>query len=451
MSRSQQVVQLHVGQTGIQIGAAAWRQVLAEHEVGPDGAPAAPPKDGGLHTLFREKDAKLVPRAVMIDTEPGVTDALKTGRLGGLFDSDNYVAGKEGSANNYARGYHVGAKAMEGAMLERIRAEVGECDGLLGFQVFHSSVGGCGSGLAAKLSELLCTQFGKKTKHFFTIEPSPQVATNVMNPYNWVLLIEQMCMNVDVQIVMDNEAMYRIFRHKLGQRSPRYADLNQLVARIAAATTSATRFGAQGEKNMDLNTMATNLCPYPRINTCYPTYAPIIEEYKIDTTNLSTRKLMHFAMDPQASMLCVDRRHGKFISLSAMYRGDYVLPEILNSFSRMKCQRDIRFVDWAPTAITMAANARKPCCVEGDALPEYKRSLTIISNNTCVQAVSGRCTHKFDILYSKRAFVHWLCGAGVEEKQISDAREDAAARERDFEEIAADAVSEGEEEDSELE
>mmetsp|Transcript_13799 Transcript_13799/g.19155 ORF Transcript_13799/g.19155 Transcript_13799/m.19155 type:complete len:451 (-) Transcript_13799:74-1426(-) len=436
-----EILSIHIGQAGVQTGNACWELYCLEHGIQPDGTIPNDPSRGketdSFNTIFSETSSgKHVPRCVMVDLEPSVIDEVRSGTYRQLFNPSQLINGKEDAANNYARGHYTVGKELVDVTLERIRKLSEVCTGLQGFMVFHSVGGGTGSGFGSLLLERLSVDYGKKSKLDFCVYPSPQVSTAVVEPYNSVLSTHSLMEHTDVAFMLDNEAIYDICRKNLDIERPTYVNLNRLIAQVISSLTASLRFN--GSLNVDINEFQTNLVPYPRIHFLLCSYAPVINKEKVHHENLSVAELTSALFEPQNMMAKCDPRKGKYMSVCLMYRGDIVQKDITAAIATIKTKRTIQFVDWCPTGFKCGVNSQAPSAVPGGDLAKVPRAATMLSNTTAIAEVFSRLDHKFDLMFAKRAFVHWYVGEGMEEGEFTEAREDLAALEKDFEEVATD-------------
>ena len=213
---------------------------------------------------------------------------------------------------------------------------------------------------------------------------------------------------------------------------------------VISSLTASLRF--DGALNVDVTEFQTNLVPYPRIHFMLSSYAPVISAEKAFHEQLSVAEITNSAFEPASMMAKCDPRHGKYMACCLMYRGDVVPKDVNAAVGTIKTKRTIQFVDWCPTGFKCGINYQPPTVVPGADLAKVQRAVSMISNSTSVAEVFSRIDHKFDLMYAKRAFVHWYVGEGMDEGEFSEAREDLAALEKDYEEVGAEG---GDDEDDE--
>jgi tubulin beta len=173
-----EIVHLQTGQCGNQIGAKFWEVISDEHGIDYTGTYNG---DSDLQierisVYYNEANGgKYVPRAVLVDLEPGTMDSVRAGPFGQLFRPDNFVFGQSGAGNNWAKGHYTEGAELVDSVLDVVRKEAESCDCLQGFQITHSLGGGTGAGMGTLLISKIREEYPDRMMCTFSVVPSPKV------------------------------------------------------------------------------------------------------------------------------------------------------------------------------------------------------------------------------------------------------------------------------------
>lgn len=418
------------------MGSCAWDLYLLEHGIQSDGTKTDKTVvDEFSRSFFLDTEkGKLVPHAMFVDLEPTVLDELRTGPKRALFHPESMLSGKEDAANNFARGHYTVGKEMIDQAMSQLHKMAEKCGNLQGVLLHHSVGGGTGSGFMSALMKRIEEEFSKKTRLQVALYPSNAISTAIVEPYNAVLGTHATMETTNVTFTISNEAINTVCLKNLGIERPCYLNLNRVVAQTVSSLTASLRF--QGVLNVDMNEFQTNLVPYPRVHFATMSYAPLMSPDKFRHEQQSIYDISTRAFDPSNCLLNVNTKNGKYMSCTMLFRGDVTPTDVSKSIQFIKQKREIKFVEWCPTGFKFGINTQPPCHVPELDIGRSTRSVLLLANNTSIVENWHNINLKFDMMFKKRAFVHWFVSEGMEEGEFSEAREDMAALEKDYEEVA---------------
>ena len=241
-----ELVSVHVGQCGLQMGGTFWAAALKEHQrhfrqlKGEEGDSSAltstslptPPSStssspsqwsewsqasDAMSTFFSfspSSSSSSTPsvraRAVLVDMECGVLSAIARSPLCSLFDSAHgSISDVSGSGNNFAQGYLCYGPQYREAILSAVQRQVEDCDSLQSFFLSHSTGGGTGSGLGTAILDALRDEYPDVYLVDQCVLPSHSDDV-VTSPYNAVLSVEAITRQADVVLPFDNAALVNV-------------------------------------------------------------------------------------------------------------------------------------------------------------------------------------------------------------------------------------------------
>merc|ERR1712083_997281 len=322
-AKMREIVHIQAGQCCNQIGAKFWEIISDEHGIDPTGSYTGTSdlQLERINVYYNEASgAKYVPRAVLVDLEPGTMDSVRSGPFGQIFRPDNFVFGQSGAGNNWAKGHYTEGAELVDSVLDVVRKEAEGCDCLQGFTLSHSLGGGTGSDMGTLLISKIREEYPDRVMCTFSVFPSPKVSDTVVEPYNCVLSVHQLVENSDESMLIDNEALYDICFRTLKLTTPTFGDLNHLVAAVMSATTCCLRF--PGQLNCDLRKLGVNLVPFPRLHFFQIGFAPLTSRGMASYSSSSVSEITQQIFQSSNMMAAADPRNGRYLTAAAVFRGN---------------------------------------------------------------------------------------------------------------------------------
>nr|DAD18900.1 TPA_asm: hypothetical protein HUJ06_020363 [Nelumbo nucifera] len=379
-----EILHIQAGQCGNQIGGKFWEVVCDEHGIDAKGKYVGNSRlqQERVNVYFNEASGgRYVPRAVLMDLEPGTMDSLRTGPIGQIFRPDNFVFGQNGAGNNWAKGHYTEGAELIDSVLDVVRKEAENCE------------------------------YPDRMMLTFSVFPSPKVSDTVVEPYNATLSVHQLVENADECMVLDNEALYDICFRTLKLTNPSFGDLNHLISTTMSGVTCCLRF--PGQLNSDLRKLAVNLIPFPRLHFFMVGFAPLTSRGSQQYRALTIPELTQQMWDAKNMMCAADPRHGRYLTASAMFRGKMSTKEVDEQMINVQNKNSSYFVEWIPN------NVKSSVC---DIPPTgLSMSSTFVGNSTSIQEMFRRVSEQFTVMFRRKAFLHWYTGEGMDEMEFTEA------------------------------
>ncbi|KAH7054532.1 beta tubulin [Macrophomina phaseolina] len=435
-----EIVHVQTGQCGNQIGSAFWQTISNEHGLDEAGL------YNGISDLQLERmsvyfneasNNKYVPRAVLVDLEPGTIDAVRAGPFGNMFRPDNMVFGQSGAGNNWAKGHYTEGAELVDQVIDVVRREAEGCDCIQGFQITHSLGGGTGSGMGTLITSKIREEFPDRMMATFSVMPSPKVSEVIVEPYNATLSVHELVENADETFCIDNEALYDICLRTLKVNHPSYGDLNNLVSAVMSGVSTSLRF--PGQLNSDLRKMAVNLVPFPRLHFFMVGFAPLTARGSRSFRNLSVAELTQQMLDPKNMMAASDVRNGRYLTCSTIFRGNVSMKEVEDQMRNLQDKNSSYFVEWIPNNVQTAV-----CSIPPRGL---RMSSTFVGNSTSIQELFKRIGDQFSAMFRRKAFLHWYTNEGMDEMEFTEAESNMNDLVAEYQQYQNASVNEEEAED----
>ena len=117
--------------------------------------------------------------------------------------------------------------------------------------------------------------------------------------------------------------------------------------------------------------------------------------------------------DAKNMMAASDPRHGRYLTVAAMFRGKVSMKEVEEQMQNVQNKNSAYFVEWIPNNVLTS---------QCDIAPRgLKMAVTFCGNSTAIQELFKRVNDQFTAMFKRKAFLHWYTQEGMDEMEFTEA------------------------------
>ena len=391
---------IQVGKCGIQLGHEYWKQICSNLYINPDGTLNLNEntKQNLDKSIFFEENSsgKLIPRTILFDLEPRILSKINRSTFCRFYQEENIFTGNQSAGNNWANGY-IKADEHKNKLEEIIRKNIEKCNQMPSFSIFHSLVGGTGSGSGSYLLEIIKEEFlGKFITSYSVIPNQEQNSDSVVQPYNSILSIRWLTLYCDSVIFFENNSVEKILNHENKNKKTNTSEINQLISRILTIANFSTFYSKTLKE--ELENIFIPLIPTPNLHFFT---AGIRNYFPRGKKNLffSEKKDSIEKMIIQSST-SISFERGKLISSFHFLNRELSKLDIYSKLEKNYKENNINFIEWAPPYIHYL-NSNISINKENIRHPEI-----YLFNHTSIKNIFKEILTQYDLLRKRNAFLN---------------------------------------------
>lgn len=206
--------------------------------------------------------------------------------------------------------------------------------------------------------------------------------------------------------------------------------MNNIAAHMIANLTSSVRF--EGELNVDLNEITTNLVPYPQLQFVVPSLSPLysLTDMKLRFGVRSVDQMFSDAVSPLNQLVSVDVRASICLASALLVRGDVSLADATRNIERLRSS--LKMPRWNTDGFKLGLCGQAPV--------NQRQALLMLCNTCEVRHSMTAVMQRFDALYRRRAHLHHYTEF-ISPDHVAEARESIRDLVTQYETLNRDAAS----------